>query len=458
VDSWLALVTGREVWQSGLPHHETLTALAQGAPWIDQQWLSQLISYGVYLVGGLALLGIASVALLSAAVAGCVIGARRLGASAASVLLVLPVGAAIVVYSREVRTQELVLPLFVATAYLLASDSRRPGRRVYWCLPLLVLWANLHGTVSLGAALVVLRGFTVAWERRGLLIRSGRAWIRPLVLVVGASACLLATPYGFSILSYYRTTLLGGTLRQTVTEWQPITSVALMAVLFFLLAGVALWAFGRHPTRTTLWERLAVLGLAAASIQVIRNALFFALLVLLVLPVSLPVAKQLPSTAVASLRRGRLNLGLAGASLFIVLVLGVATMARPASNIELTYQRTRILQVVERQTAAHPALKLFADVRFADWLLWRDPALRGRVANDARFELLSGSQITRLQNAVAAIGPNWKQGFRGFRLIVLDRRYAPQAVTALLQEPGRRILYDDGDRIVILRAAAETRR
>src|ERR1700731_1336319 len=57
VDSWLALVSGREVWQSGLPHHETLTVLAQGAPWIDQQWLSQLLSYGTYLVGGLGLLG-----------------------------------------------------------------------------------------------------------------------------------------------------------------------------------------------------------------------------------------------------------------------------------------------------------------------------------------------------------------------------------------------------------------
>jgi hypothetical protein len=127
-------------------------------------------------------------------------------------------------------------------------------------------------------------------------------------------------------------------------------------------------------------------------------------------------------------------------------------LARPNSSFELVYQRTRILQVVERQTAAHPALKVFADVRFADWLLWRDPGLRGRIANDARFELLSTSQITRVRNAVDALGANWKQGLRGFRLIVLDRRSAPQAVAGLLQEAGHRILYDDGQRIVILRA------
>ena len=454
VDSWLALVTGREVWQSGLPHHETLTALAHGARWIDQQWLSQLISYGVYLVGGLALFGVVNVVLLAASMVGAVIGARRLGASARAVMLVLPFCAALIVYSREVRTQELVLPLFVATCYLLAADSRASSRRVYWCLPLLVLWANLHGTVALGALLVVLRGLTVAWERRERLLESARAWVRPLVLVLGAPLCMLATPYGLSIVSYYRETLIGGTLRQTVTEWQPITSVTVMAVLFFLLAGVTIWSFGRSPRATTLFERLAVLALAAASIQVIRNALFFALIVLLVLPVSLPAirARGQRVRAADRGRRARINLVLATTALLAVLVQAVVIFARPASAIELNYQRTAILQTVRNQTTSNPGLKVFADVRFADWLLWRDPALAGRIANDARFELFTPSQITRLQNAVAAVGANWKQGIRGFRLVVTDRRYAPAMAAGLLREPRRRILFDDGDRLVILRA------
>lgn len=454
VDSWLALVTGREVWQSGLPHHETLTALAQGAPWIDQQWLSQLLSYGTYLAGGLDLLGLVNVALIIGAVAGCAIGARRLGASPRSVLLVLPLCAAIVVMFDEVRTQEFVLPLFALTAYIVASDSRRPSRRVYWCLPLLALWANLHGTASLGAALVGLRGLTLAWERRPELLSSARAWLRPLILTIAAPAALLVTPYGLGVVPYYRTTLLGGALRRLVTEWQPITADPVMAVALLLLAGSALWAFGRYPDRTTPWERLALIALAAASIEIQRNALFFALLALLVLPVALPVSRagQRPT-----LHRGRLNLGLAGVSLCAVLALGSAALARPDSSVELVYQRTGVLHVVERQTAAHPSLRVFADVRFADWLLWRDPGLRGRIANDARFELLSAPQMARVRDAVVAAGADWKRGLRGFRLVVLDRRYDPQAVTGLLQETGRQILYDDGQRIVILRAPGAQR-
>jgi hypothetical protein len=453
VDSWLALVAGRDVWQSGVPHHETLTMLTQGGQWIDQQWLSQLLSYGTYLAGGLGLLGVVNVVLIVGAVAGSAIGARRLGASATSVLLVLPLCAVIVVIFDEVRTQEFALPLFAVLGYLLASDSRRPSRRVYWCLPLLVLWANLHGTAFLGAALVALRGLALAWERRALLLRSAQAWLRPLILLL-APATLLVTPYGLSTASYYRGTLLGGPLRHMVTEWQPITSDPVLATTTLLLAGSALWVFGRYPGRTTLWERLALLVLAVASIEVMRNALFFALLALLILPVALPLARghQRPNV-----RRARLNLGLAGLALCTVLGVGATTLARPDSSVELVYQRTGILRVVERQTATHPELNVFADIRFADWLLWRDPGLRGRIANDARFELLSASQMTRVRNALAALGPDWKQGLQGFRLVVLDRRYSPLAVAGLLQEAGHRVLYDDGQRIVILRSAGAAR-
>src|SRR5207248_8407875 len=48
VDTWLALVGGREVWQSGIPQHETLTALAHGKDWVDQQWLSELASFALF--------------------------------------------------------------------------------------------------------------------------------------------------------------------------------------------------------------------------------------------------------------------------------------------------------------------------------------------------------------------------------------------------------------------------
>lgn len=459
VDTWLALATGRDVWQSGLPHHETLTALSHGAVWIDQQWLSQLASYGLYRLGGFALLGIINVGLMVLGVAGAVVAARRLGAEARAVMLALPVCIWLLIPSREVRTQAFVIPLFLATVYLLARDSRTPSRRVYWCLPILVLWANLHGTVSLGVLLVGLRGVTLAWERRSLLSYSLRAWRRPLVLAVAAPACLLTTPYGLSVVSYFQTMFLGSTVRHAVTEWQPITSAMLMAVPFFVIAAVALWSFGRSPSRTSLWEKLALIALAAGSISVIRNVLFFALAALVILPLSfdLPARKERGKslTGTPDRARLRLNAAITIAAAAALLMTSAATFVQPASKVEFAYQRVGVLEAVQRATHNDPSLKVVADVRFADWLLWRDPALSGRIANDARFELLSPVQTAQLQSLFGALGTNWKQGAHGFRLVVLDRRYAPDTAQGLLAEPGRRVLYDDGDRLVILRSASQ---
>src|SRR4051794_19393556 len=55
-DGWLALVGGRFIVRSGLPHHETLTVLSQGRDWINQQWLGQVALYGLDRLGGLRLI------------------------------------------------------------------------------------------------------------------------------------------------------------------------------------------------------------------------------------------------------------------------------------------------------------------------------------------------------------------------------------------------------------------
>jgi hypothetical protein len=457
-DSWLALVTGRDVWQHGIPHQETLTALSLGHTWIDQQWLSQAASYAVYLLGGFGLLGLVNAVLLVGSVGGAVFATRRLGAPFLSVLVVLPACIVLIDPAREVRTQTFVIPLFTAVAFLLARDARRPSRAVYWCLPILVLWANLHGTVTLGAGLVGLRGLTVAWERRHELRRSARSWRRPGALMLGAPLAILLTPYGLGIIGYYRSTMVGGSLRQAVIEWQPITSQPLLAAAALGLTGLALWSFGRNPERTTPWERIAIIVLAAGSVSVVRNVLFLGLLALIVVPVSLDLG------GVRDRARGRqgntlINGSLLGLAVLVAAIVAVATVVRPASSVEFSYQRPGVLTAVRRAMSADPSLKIMADTRFTDWLLWRDRGLDGHVAADARFELLSPAQLSQLDNLFSVAGTQWKQLARGDRLLVLDRRYEPETVKGFLAEAGRRILYNDGHRLVILRtlAAAQSR-
>jgi hypothetical protein len=462
VDSWLELVAGRLVWDTGIPHRETLTVMASGRTWINQQWLSQLLAYALYRLGGLSLLGVVSVALVVAPVAAATWAARHLRAPLRSVLITLPACLTLVAPSREIRTQDLAIPLFVACVYLLTTDSRRPSRRVLWCLPLLALWANLHGSVTLGAGLVALRGLTLAWERRHLLRVSPRAWRRPLALILGAPLAILITPYGLAIVGYYHSTIADGTLRQFVTEWKPITSLPIPALALFLVAGLALWSFGRHPEKTTLWEKLAFLALIAAAISVVRNALFCGLFALIILPVSWnygPSDADPVDRRAAGGQRPRVIVNglLVLATAALLALATTASLLRSGTAIQDTAQQPGLLAAVQRATRSDPTLRVLSDDHYADWLLWRDPSLDGRLANDVRFELLSDAQLTALQSVFAVVGTDWKRGARGYRLLALWRPGEPDAVRAFLHEPGRRVLYDhDGD-VVILRSAAQAR-
>jgi hypothetical protein len=453
VDSWLALVTGRLVWDHGLPHHETLTAISHGIVWVDQQWLSQLGSYALYRAGGLALLGLVNVALLVSGLAVATIGARRLGAPFRSALILLPLCTLLVTPSREVRTQEFAIPLFAVLVYLLARDSRQPSRRVFWTLPILLLWANLHGTVTLGAMLVALHGAVAGFERRRELLRTARAWLRPLTLILGAAVAILITPYGTSIIGYYRSTMVSGELRHVVTEWQPVTTSTTESVVLFLVLGLALWSFGRHPEKTTTWENLALLIVAASAIEVIRNALFLGVLAMLVVPVSLAWGKDVARPA-GNPRAVLINGLLAATAAALLAIAVIGNFTRPASQFEFGSQRAGVLAAVQTAVRQDPSLRIMADEHFGDWLLWRDPALSGRIGNDVRFEILTATQLSRLEAFFQELGPNWKRAARGYRLLVLDRQDDPGTYTTMRHEPGAQILYSDGQREVILRSPA----
>jgi hypothetical protein len=443
-DTWLALLAGRDVAEHGIPHRESLTVLAHGRSWIDQQWLAQLAMYELNQAGGVVLVGFVNAALVLGGLLMAILAARRLGASANSIVRVLPLVVWTIALTTSVRAQPWSYPLFSAVFWLLASDGRRPSARVWWCLPLLVLWGNVHGSASLGAGLVVLRGVTVLWERRAQLRGQPRPWIRPIGLIAGAPLCLLATPYGLAIVHYYGTTLFNGAFRSLLTEWGPVTNSPLIAAPFFLTAGIVVWSFGRHRGQTTLWERGAMLLLSAGAIVAGRNVVWFNLAAVIVLPLSIDAAVR----AQASPRRShpRLNVALVTAVTIALMIAAAATAKQAPTG---RYYPVGGLAAVRRPITADHSLRVFADERYADWLLWRLPELRGRVAYDARFELLSGSELAAIVDFKAQPGPSWNAIASGYRLLVLKRSSA--ATSQLMQAPGARVLFDRDGMVVILR-------
>jgi hypothetical protein len=446
-DAWLAFLNGRSILDHGLPHRDLFTIWGSG-PWVDQQWLSQVALYGLYAAGGIALVAFAHALLTAGAVAAAVAAARR-RASAQHTLLPLPFVFWVLAGSTwQARTQSFAYPLFVAVLLLLVADSRRPSRRVYLTIPLLALWANLHGSVVLGVGLVCLRALLRLIDARRVS-RSPRVLLPGLSLFLLAPAMLFASPYGLSLAGYYHHTLLNPAFAM-VNEWQPPAFNPLTAPFFVLAIGTA-WLLGRARSALTAYERLALLLTLLAAFTATRNLGWFALTATVLVPAALDEA--LPKKRVDGRRSGELfNTAFAAVSVVALLFVLTVTLFRPASWFTAAYPKGGA-EAVARAAAADPSTTVFADVKYGDWLLFVHPRLAGRVAYDARFELLPTRRISQIYNLSVEDGGSWPAATRGFRLVVLDRANESHAIAGL-RRAGARVLYDAKGMVVLERPPA----
>jgi hypothetical protein len=88
---------------------------------------------------------------------------------------------------------------------------------------------------------------------------------------------------------------------------------------------------------------------------------------------------------------------------------------------------------------------------YADWLLWNERRLVGRVAFDARFELLTRGQLQTL-GAFQGRAGDWASTTRGYRVFVLDRRVDSKLRAALVHSGIAHLVRVDHDIVVLQRA------
>jgi hypothetical protein len=105
-------------------------------------------------------------------------------------------------------------------------------------------------------------------------------------------------------------------------------------------------------------------------------------------------------------------------------------------------------RAVARVTERHPGLRVFANERYADWLVLEDPGVAGRLAFDGRFELLTTEQLKRIVEFRART-EGAKSVLRGYGLYVLDPASERKVALELLRSPSRYVVYGDAHVIVI---------
>jgi hypothetical protein len=439
-DSWLTLLAGREIVAHGLPSHDTLAILSDGRPWVDQQWLAQLCLYGLAVLGGMKLAVLTTILLLAVALALAVTFAERRGASAIKIVPFAVLGGGF--FTSFVRTQVFSQLLFVVLLGLLCAESRRPSRRVFLAFPLLAVWANLHGAVLVGAVLVTLLG---CGELAGLV--RGRRWTRAaaaraLALTVGPWACVLITPYGLSVVDYYRSTLTNPLFRAALTEWQPPTLLSPVGFPAFALSGAVLALLVARGRLLTGFERAAFVFTAIGALTAVRSITWLAYAALMLLPALLE--DWFPT------RRG--GRGLPERHLGAALA-GLAAVAFALAALAPQLHFTKLWPAagsdsVSRVLRSDPHARVFASFEYGDWLLYTSPDVRRRIAFDGRWEILTRQQMRDVLDYLYQSGADWERPGTGYRVLVLN----PVTESRLLEtytSRGARVLFRDR-RLVIL--------
>ena len=93
-------------------------------------------------------------------------------------------------------------------------------------------------------------------------------------------------------------------------------------------------------------------------------------------------------------------------------------------------------RLVARLAASDPSARVYSNERFADWLLWREPSLAGRIAYDVRFELLSAAELTAIARWRGRSGDDWRAAADGYRILVLDPSEERDVRKELLEDTG----------------------
>ncbi len=253
-DLWGHLTFGRAVLDHGhLILHDPYSYSAAGHLWLNHEWLSELIDALAFDALGVFGLKVMKLCVAAITIAFVALAESESDASEMAQLSVLVLSAMAIAPSMQFRPQVFTLALFAILMYILARDTYRRDGRLWIAVPMLALWANLHGGFIMGlAALGTYACGSAACDwMHGERIRRAAGLG---AITVGAAAATLLTPYGIGTWIAVAHALHNPYTRIVVADWQP---------LFRSLA-----AAGQQSVALAIYDALPLVLMAALAIAV----------------------------------------------------------------------------------------------------------------------------------------------------------------------------------------------
>jgi hypothetical protein len=402
-DLFWHLAAGRWIWEhSAIPRVDPFSWTAPQRKWIAHEWLTEAVWHQLFRIGGWTALIVLNALVIIGAFVIVRNTARRLGASEGAAVALTGIAAASCVHTWDVRPQMISILLTALFVSLFSKSSGRDvirQRALWWCVPVMLLWTNLHGGWIFGMAMLVAFSFATVAEyivhRIPLLKQNFRSstsqsptalqlWRSVGVTIASTVVCFI-NPNGVEGVVYPFSYLGDNASTRYVDEWRAPQISNPQYWAFFLLLALFLVVLFVHRKRVPFYAFSVGIPFGFLAVQSVRNVSQFAV-------VAAPVVSAAITNALSARSSQRKNIapsspgkrgvdakviGRINAVVLALIVTAIAALALPG----LTPGAAQAAQQREFPVAAVNALKdnvgtrLLNDYDWGGYLLLKAPGI-----------------------------------------------------------------------------------
>jgi hypothetical protein len=486
-DMWWHLKVGQDLLAGIFPYRDIYTWSMPAYPWVDHEWLTDVLMYVVQhtfgLVGlGLVFIGVTVSAYMLAARTGALIHQQLSPDAALSNSASWRLGAVVAIVGVFInleiigaRAQMISLLGFSAVTYWIWQYLTGERKSLWIFVPVFWLWANLHGGFTLGlmvvgltlVSLVAAHRFSALRQTFPLCLTGATGQVERIrhvaLALTGSVAASLINPYTVRI---YEEALRTGTdslARSVIDEWRAVDFQSPRGLLLVALVFGLLWWMVLARRNRSAWHLLVMPVFVYLGFSSARHA---APLVIFVLPLvytfvaDIPLVKRLAGQEAESwfgIRRAGVfhyayNASIVLISLVLLVIWGSRFVAFSTDMTLLAnYYRYPRAAVEYLGTHLSDDDRIFNSYAWGGYLIWNLP--QHRVYIDGRMPSWQtpSTHILADYAHIAGLSPDWMDSLRasGATLVLVDTE-SPLAA-ALAQTRTYQQVYRDNIAVIYRR-------
>jgi hypothetical protein len=449
--------TGEWILQHrAVPQHDLFSFTRSGQVWFAWEWCWDVTFAAIHRAAGLAGVLFVNLAILSAVSALLFRLVRRFSDSDLLAFLLTAIAMCASMLHWLARPHLLSWLFFLVLLHILVRAEEGRTKLLFWLPPLLLLWANMHGSFFLGVLMIVVSAVGTALSRRDA---------RPFwACAAVCTAVTFANPYTWRVHWHILRYLGSSELMDNIQEFQSPNFHHGPAVVFgwLLLPGVAAVLWCLQKRRWT--QSLGLLFWAHCSLVAARNIPLF--LFVASPPIAAMLADLIPrGRHVAWFRKSTswiLSLGeqlrpferverLHVFSALLLLYVGISLAAnRPGFAAQFPPKQfpDSALGAIR---SANPA-RIFTSDQWGDFFIYHlYPG--SKVFVDGRSDFYGGEFIDRCRHILNARW-DWESDLKRFSTDMVVVTPDTPVATVLKESAKWRTLFDDGSVIVFGRRPA----